>query len=59
MPDQQIKGNGSCTNLTDGGWDHNIGYDTPTTESMKSGNGEIRPRSGYISHEPERVGINQ
>ena len=46
-----------------GGQKHNIGYEAPKTEIMKSSkksrSGKLRTRSGHMSHRPERLGIDQ
>ena len=59
-PDQQIKGGSDEINMVNGIQDHNVGYEAPRTDIMKntqkSRSGEIRIRSGHISHRLERPG---
>ena len=61
--DKQIKGASAGTNKTDGGQDHDIGYEASMTEIMgniqKSRTGEIRTRIWHIYHKLERLGIDQ
>ena len=61
--DQQIKWVSAGTNKTDGRQYHDIGYESPSTEIMKSSqkfrSGEIKSRSGHISCRLEKLGINK
>ena len=63
IPDQQTKGVGAGTQMTDGRHNNDIVYEPPKHENMKSSwnsrSWEIRTRSGHISHRPERLEINQ
>ena len=63
MPGLQFKRNAAGTGMAGDGQDHNIDYEAPKTEIMKnswkSRSGEIRIRSGHISHGPERLQIDQ
>ena len=61
IPTQQIMGSGAMTDMSDGRQDCDIGGDIPKIEIMKSSqsgrNGEIKTKSGQISHRPEGWGL--